>query len=132
MMKTVIAAATLLMAAAPAFADDAGPQDAGKAQFTSTCSACHQVTGLGIKGAFPALAGDTFVTGDPALVITTVLNGRGGMPAWKDDLSDAQIAAAISYIRSAWGNAASPVTPAMVAAARGGAAPPAERALQTH
>jgi mono/diheme cytochrome c family protein len=132
MMKTLIAATSLVLAAAPALADDVGPEEAGKAQFTSTCSACHQVTGLGIKGAFPALAGDAFVIGDPAAVIMTVLNGRGGMPAWKDDLSDAQIAAAISYIRSAWGNAAPPVTPAMVAAARGGAAPPVERALQTH
>jgi mono/diheme cytochrome c family protein len=126
MMKALILAA-LLAGAAPALADDPG-----EAQFLSTCSACHQPTGLGVKGAFPALAGDPFVKGDSSAVIATVLNGRGGMPSWKADLTDDQIAAAITYIRSAWGNGAGPVTAAMVAAVRGGAAPPTDRPLQTH
>ncbi len=104
----------------------------GEAQFLETCAACHQPSGQGIKGAFPALAGDAFVVGDPQAVTATVLNGRGGMPAWKVDLNDSQIAAAITYIRSAWGNKASPVTEAMVAAERAKSAPTTARGAQAH
>src|SRR5580704_8565468 len=116
-MRLAIAALALL-SAAPAIA-----QDAGQSQYAATCSACHQPTGKGIKGAFPALAGDPFVLGDPAALIDRVLNGRGGMPAWKGELTDAQIAHTVSYVRSAWGNAAPPVTEAMVAAERAKTAP---------
>ena len=122
-----IASAALVTLASPAFA-----QDAGHAQFLSTCSACHQASGLGIKGAFPALAGDPFVQGDPNAVIGRVLNGRGAMPRFKGDLNDAQIAAVLTYVRSAWGNHAGPVTPAEVAAVRAGTAPAATQGLQAH
>jgi mono/diheme cytochrome c family protein len=94
-------------------------QDAGQTAYTADCSACHQANGQGMTGAFPALAGNAVVKGDPAAVIGVVLNGRGGMPGFKADLGDAEVAAAVSYIRSAWGNAASPVSPAAVAAVRG-------------
>jgi len=117
----------LTVAAAPALAQTSDP-----AQFMATCSACHQPTGKGIPGAFPALAGDAFVQGDPAKVVAVVLNGRGGMPSFKADLSDTQIAAALTYVRSAWGNHASAVTPAMVAAVRSGGAPAPAAGLQAH
>ncbi len=123
----VLFAGLVLLIAAPAFG-----QDTGQSQFVSTCSACHQVTGKGIKGAFPALAGDSFVLGDSQAVIATVLNGRGGMPAWKGELDDAQVAATITYIRSAWGNAAALVTAAMVAAERAKTAPTTTQSLQAH
>jgi mono/diheme cytochrome c family protein len=113
--------------AAPALAEDAG-----HAQFLASCSACHQPTGLGIKGAFPPLAGSAFVQGDANLVIGRVLDGRGGMPRFKGDLSDQQIAAVLTYVRSAWGNHSGPVTPAQVAAARAGSAPAASQGLQAH
>jgi mono/diheme cytochrome c family protein len=38
------------------------------------------------------------------------------MPAWKGQLKDAEIAAVITYIRNSWGNKASAVTAAQVAA----------------
>ncbi len=77
-----VAGLALVMAAltpAIAFAD-------GKSLFLDNCSACHQPTGKGVPGAFPALAGSAFVQGDPKIVMTTVLNGRAGMPSFKDDL----------------------------------------------
>src|SRR3954470_196589 len=89
-----------------------------QSQFLDNCSACHQPTGKGVKGAFPALAGSAFVQGDPKLVMITVLNGRGGMPSFKDDLSDADLAAILTYVRSSWGNKASAIKPGDVAAAR--------------
>ncbi len=115
--------------AAPAFASAATPQS----QFMDNCSACHQATGKGVKGAFPALAGSPLVQGDPKIVITTVLNGRAGMPAFKDDLTDADLAAILTYVRGSWGNKASAIKPAEVVAARNAAKAAAKaRGLQAH
>ncbi len=102
--------------------------------FTDNCAACHQEDGKGIEGAFPALAGDAFVVGDPAKPISTVLNGRGGMPTFKGELTDEQIAAALTHVRSSWGNAASPITPDMVKTLRNGDAPLAadKKPIQAH
>ena len=86
--------------------------------FNDNCSACHQTSGKGVKGAFPALAGDPLVQGDAAPLTATVLAGRAGMPAFKDDLNDADLSAVLTYIRTAWGNTGKPVTAADVAAAR--------------
>ncbi len=88
------------------------------ALFNDNCSACHQTTGKGVKGAFPALAGDPFVQGDPAPMMATVLAGRAGMPAFKDDLSDLELASVLTYVRTSWGNKGKPVSASDVAAAR--------------
>ncbi|HZV64036.1 MAG TPA: cytochrome c [Telluria sp.] len=90
----------------------------GKAVFAANCAACHQATGAGIPGAFPALKGNRFVQGDPDAVITTVLMGRGGMPTFAESIDDAQLAQVISYIRQGWGNQAEPVSPQAVQAVR--------------
>lgn len=94
--------------------------------FSDNCAACHQEDGKGIEGAFPALAGDKFVLGAADQPIHVVLEGRGGMPTFKADLTDAQIAAALTHVRTSWGNSASPVTPDAVAAIRSGEAPKAD------
>ena len=49
----------------------------GKSLFAKNCAACHQPTGKGIPGAFPALAGNAFVQSQPADVATVLLKGRG-------------------------------------------------------
>lgn len=105
----------------------------GKSLFMDNCSACHQATGKGVKGAFPALDGSPLVKGPPKVVITTVLNGRAGMPAFKDDLSDADLAAILTYVRGSWSNKATGVKPTDVAAARVAAKAQANaRGLQAH
>ncbi|MEI9965214.1 MAG: cytochrome c [Caulobacteraceae bacterium] len=127
-MKTLLASLALAaVAASPALA-----QPDGRQLFADNCSACHQPTGKGIAGAFPALDGDRFVTGDPGAVAHTVLYGRGGMPSFKDQLSDEQIAAILTYVRSAWSNKAGPETPQAVDAARAGPAASAHAQLQAH
>ena len=127
-VRTVLAAALLL--AAPGLAR---AQADGHTLFVQNCSACHQVTGKGVPGAFPALAGDPYVKGAKPPVIKTLLNGRGGMPRFGDQLTNVQIAAAISYIRASWGNAASPVAPKEVAMLRVGPEPAGARdAVQAH
>jgi cytochrome c6 len=102
--------------------------------FSDNCAACHQEDGKGIEGAFPALAGDKFVLGDAAAPIHVVLDGRAGMPTFKADLTDDQIAAALTHVRTSWGNAAGPVTAAEVAAIRTGTAPKAGevKPIQAH
>ena len=108
-------------------------QPSGAVLFDQNCSACHQITGKGIPGAFPALAGDAFVKGAPTTVISVVLKGRGGMPTFAADLNDAQIAAILTYVRSTWGNHAAAVPPKMVASVRGAPAPNAPRTpMQAH
>jgi mono/diheme cytochrome c family protein len=99
-------------------------QTAGATLFSQNCAACHQPNGQGVHGAFPALAGDTFVQGDPKAVASVLLHGRGGMPNFSEDLSNADIAAVLTYVRSSWGNHAAPVDVASVAAVRQGAADP--------
>jgi mono/diheme cytochrome c family protein len=43
---------------------------------------------------------------------------NGMMPAWGQQLSNADIAAVITYVRSSWGNTAGAVTEAQVAAVK--------------
>jgi cytochrome c oxidase subunit II len=83
----------------------------GEAVYKANCVACHQATGLGVPGAFPALDGDKVVLGDKAAQINVLLNGKNGkMPSWKQ-LSDADIASVITYTRHAWSNAGKGVDP---------------------
>ncbi|KRA59592.1 cytochrome C [Caulobacter sp. Root655] len=115
MSRSIVFACGLLAASAFAVSVQAAtPQSL----FNDNCSACHQTSGKGVKGAFPALAGDPFVQGDPAPMLTTVLAGRAGMPAFKDDLNDADLASLLTYVRTSWGNKGKPVTTADVVAAR--------------
>ncbi|KQQ32960.1 cytochrome C [Duganella sp. Leaf126] len=97
---------TALLAAAPALAQ--GPD--GKALFMKNCAACHQASGKGIPGAFPALAGSKFVTGDHAAVAGVLLKGRGGMPDFSETIDDRDLAAILTYVRSAWDNRADALT----------------------
>jgi mono/diheme cytochrome c family protein len=131
-MRRLVASLALL--GVIALATETGAQTAGATLFAQNCSACHQLTGLGIHGAFPALAGDPFVLGDAKKPAYVLLHGRGGMPNFSEDLSDADIAAVLSYVRSSWGNHAPPLDAALVASVRGGGAePPKERsALPGH
>jgi mono/diheme cytochrome c family protein len=113
-------------AAAPGEAYHAVAAD-GHALYESRCAACHQANGEGLPGAFPPLAGSEFVLGEPERVVRIVLHGltgpvtvkgqtfNGAMPAWADQLSDAEIAAVLSYERSSFGNAAPPITAEFVA-----------------
>jgi len=110
----------------------AGPaaEVGGQAVFEGRCAACHQTTGQGLPGAFPPLVGSEYVTGDVARLARIVLHGlqgpvevggqsfNGAMPAWADLLSDAEIAAVLTYVRSSWGNAAEAVSADAVAQER--------------
>ncbi len=119
-------------ASASASAEAANPASAsdGAVVYMANCSSCHQSDGEGVSGAFPPLAGNPVVTGNPTAVIAIVKDGLDGrvvvnghaysgiMPHWGGVLSDEQIAAAITYVRSSWHNRASGVSVAQVRAVK--------------
>ncbi len=108
----------------------------GAQQFSDVCAACHEPDAKGKKGKFPALAGnkDLFLSKDfPIKVVLNGLEGtievegdkiKGQMPSF-DFLTDDEIAAAVNYVRSHFGNdklapaGFTEITPADVAAVRG-------------
>ena len=118
----MISKALCLAAVASLLGVSARAAPSGQQLFTDNCSACHRPNGQGVKGAFPSLVADPVAVGDAKAVALKVLNGRGGMPAFKASLSDETIASVLTYVRSSWGNKAGPVTTAVVAAARGSGA----------
>jgi cytochrome c oxidase subunit II len=93
----------------------------GEKVYASTCVACHAPAGQGVPAMkAPALAGNKLVIGAEPPPIDTVLNGRPNtaMQAFKQTLSDTEIAAVVTYLRNSWGNKASEVQPAEVKARR--------------
>jgi mono/diheme cytochrome c family protein len=123
--KSSNAASARASASAAAMKNPASASD-GATVYLTDCSSCHQTNGQGVSGAFPPLAGNAVVTGNPVAVIAIVKNGLEGrvtvnnaaysgiMPSWKGQISDDQIAAVISYIRSSWTNHAGGVSLAQV------------------
>jgi mono/diheme cytochrome c family protein len=123
-MKTKIIAASLaLLAATTLHAGDEAPLAAvpakhasllgsarfaaqdGEGLYKSVCAACHMPNAMGGTGAgfYPALAKNDklAVSSYPVMM---VVNGKGGMPAFGEDMSDAQIAAVVGYVRTHFGN----------------------------
>lgn len=104
--------------------------NSGQAVYQRICIACHLPTGTGLPPLYPPLAGSDLVTSDPAILARIVLHGLQGpltvngrtfnsvMPGQGAALSDADIAAVLTYVRNTWGNSAAPVTPEVVAAER--------------
>ena len=79
----------------------------GEQIYQANCMSCHQAEGQGIPGMFPAIAGSDVATGSIDKHIDTVMNGIDGtmMSQFSNVLSDAEIAAVITYQRNAFGNA---------------------------
>lgn len=102
----------------------------GESLFASRCASCHQSTGLGVPGSFPPLAGSPWVTSDAATPVRVVVLGLTGpidvagttyrsvMPAVGGGMSDDEIALVVTYVRTTWGNSASPVSKEDVATVR--------------
>lgn len=102
----------------------------GKRVFDAQCKACHASDGTGIRHITPSFPGNTAIQShEVAGIVRTVLAGARGaitaenptgaaMPSFAWNLSDQQIAAALTYIRNSWGNRAPPVTAEAVASTR--------------
>ncbi len=100
----------------------------GKRLF-SNCMTCHQANGRGQPPVYPPLRGSPYALGEPGRLIRIVLHGLEGevevegvrynqamqVPALA---TDDDIAAVLTYVRSAWGNNASPIDSEMVRTVR--------------
>jgi mono/diheme cytochrome c family protein len=94
----------------------------GKTVYDAHCATCHGAQGEGRPPHWPPLAGNQSIGMQSAVnPIRMVLNGgyppgtKGnpkpyGMPPFAGQLSDNEVAAVVSYIRTAWGNRATPVS----------------------
>jgi mono/diheme cytochrome c family protein len=103
----------------------------GKKNYELACQICHQPTGLGVPTQFPPLDGSEWVNGPVPRLIRIPLVGLAGpieikgqhweaaMPnAGAVFTNDEDLAALLTYIRSAWSNKSGPVTAEEVAKAR--------------
>jgi mono/diheme cytochrome c family protein len=94
----------------------------GKRVYDSQCASCHGEDGRGFPPAYPPLAGNQSIQMQSAVnPIRMVLNGGYppgtednpmpyGMPPFAQSMSDDEVAAVVTYIRSAWGNRGSAVS----------------------
>jgi mono/diheme cytochrome c family protein len=103
----------------------------GKKIFSANCATCHQMSGTGVAGQYPPLAGSEIVNGGTRRIGMIVLKGLQGplvvkgamygsavMQPWEKTLNDGKIADVITFIRQEWGNTGGPVAPEGIAALR--------------
>jgi mono/diheme cytochrome c family protein len=108
-----------------AYADAAAksPQSTpGSATYIGACAACHGTDGKGQPPFMPPLAGNPSVLdANASSLINLVLNGAEPlvvkgvpdayrMPQFRIQMTDAQIADVLNYVRGAWGNSAQAVS----------------------
>jgi mono/diheme cytochrome c family protein len=105
---------------------DPSVMESGRRIYARQCAECHGDEGEGRGSAFPPLAGNQSITmSSPVNSIRMVLNGGYapgtrknprpyGMPPFSHLLNDKDAAAVVTYIRVAWNNAGTPVTPEQV------------------
>jgi mono/diheme cytochrome c family protein len=101
----------------------------GAQVYSANCIACHQATGLGVPGVFPPLVGSRWVLGASERLVQIMLFGINGeievrgsvyngvMPAFAR-LSDAELAAVTTHIRSSWGNGENAIGADLIGAGR--------------
>lgn len=115
---------------APAGFDSQALVDRGNAVYAERCANCHGKDGTGVPGIYPPLDGNVAVTEPTGINATRVVLLGGfppvtagnprpySMPPYAQQLSDADVAAVVTYIRRAWSNQASVVRERDVAAYR--------------
>ena len=103
---------------------DPAVMETGRKVYAAQCAVCHGTEGEGHAPSFPPLKGNPSITMlSPVNSIRMVLNGGyapgtiknprpHGMPPFSQLLDDKEVAAVVTYIREAWGNDGTPVTPA--------------------
>lgn len=109
-------------ATAPLRANITQQYSQGERVYAAKCASCHGEQGRGMLPHYPPLASNQSITMTSAVnPIRMVLNGGYppgtrrnpmpyGMPPFAHELSDSDIAAVVTYIRTAWGNRGAPVT----------------------
>ncbi len=102
----------------------------GKKAYEAYCQSCHMHDGTGVPGMNAPLVGSKYVVGDKEKLISIVLVGSAAFandPARKyqnkmpsqANLTDLQIADALTYIRNSFNNKGSAIAPEDVKPVRG-------------
>ncbi|MEB2647891.1 cytochrome c [Pseudomonas canadensis] len=123
----------------------AAVQDApGAHTYATRCASCHGLDGKGQPEWMPPLAGATSALAkESASAINITLNGSQRvvaagvpdayrMPAFREQLSDAEIADVLSYVRSTWGNNGGTVDAKAVGKLRGHTDPASSSPIILH
>lgn len=141
MSREDVRAMAVYLKSLPANAQDGGKiaseevRRAGSLQYDIHCGSCHLPTGEGSPEQGPPLVGSPVVLDvDPASLINITLYGAQTphvspsrewqsrtwirMEPFENKLNDEQVAALLSFVRSAWGHKASAVSPEQVAKQR--------------
>jgi mono/diheme cytochrome c family protein len=109
-----------------------GTTGQGRENFEKICALCHNSDGTGRPNQAPPFVGSEWVLGPvnrliripqlgingPIKVKGVEFQGTQNMAAMGAALSDQDLADVLTYIRTSWGNKASPVTAAQVKAVR--------------
>jgi alcohol dehydrogenase (quinone), cytochrome c subunit len=94
----------------------------GAGIYASYCARCHQIDGAGVAQKYPRLAGNPAVlSASSASLVRLLVEGGGSpnteagpesrkMPSFAGKLTDTEMARVLTFVRTAWGNAAGPVT----------------------
>ena len=101
---------------------------AGERAYLNRCAPCHLPGGMGLPPSYPALVGSAVVAGPVDAHVRMALWGSRGrsaprpgaaqMPGFHGAVSDAELAAILTYERTAWGHAAGIIRPSDVARGR--------------
>jgi mono/diheme cytochrome c family protein len=117
-------------AALPSTSSSTPEASQGAILYKQTCATCHMADGSGVPNLQPALdGGNRVVVGKPATLIALMLEGPAvALPADREKyanqmpsfeaLTDEEIAAVLTYVRTSFGNKATPITAKQVTAAR--------------
>lgn len=110
---------------------DTGAAARGAAIYQQNCAVCHMADGSGVPDMQPPLDTSTVAAGDATTLLRLLLRGAdSALPAGRQRysnpmptfelLDDTELAAVASYVRSTFGRAPGPITPADVATVRRG------------
>jgi mono/diheme cytochrome c family protein len=134
--RLALLAAAALVAAPAATGGTASAEDAaaaaaadGQKLYARHCLSCHQADGYGVPNLQPPIAGGTWVKGNARALALFVMTGGFDSESRKQSensnvmppfaqLSDADLAALLTFIRAKFGGGASPVSEAEVAESR--------------
>jgi predicted lipoprotein with Yx(FWY)xxD motif len=83
--------------------------------YRSHCANCHGNSGDEVLASHVIKIAGNEVLADAGQLIEQVLDGQGYMPGFGQQLSDAEVAAVVTYIRNSWGAEYGPVSEEAVA-----------------
>lgn len=85
-------------------------QAAAATLYLDNCAACHQAKGEGMTGVYPAFPGNALVNGPADPLLKVILEGRGGMPSFLEDMTPEEIALVTNHMRNEWSSQSDLIT----------------------